>query len=176
MAYYKCDDHFSRHMEEAATDGRVYATILAKVTHEYVFMRSDEENVDFALGVHGDEFDYIIKDIEHEGQFVIAEGCSLLPQKVSGLNVSKNNIVYLVPTEDFHRAKYKDRTWAWDRLQETSNPAQAYENWMKRDALMAREIYTSAIRHGFWCVQVDGSTDFELLYQMIVQRVAYAQG
>jgi 2-phosphoglycerate kinase len=169
MPYYKCDDHFMRHMDEAAAAGLPYATKVKSVTHEYIFMRSDSENVDFGMNAHGEEFEYILKDIMQYDQPVVAEGVSLLPAQVAAVDIPKENAFYLVPTEDFHREKYKERTWAWDRLEETSDPEQAYENWMRRDAIMARLIYEEAIARGFHAWQVDHSTVFEDLYADMLQ-------
>ncbi len=172
MPYYKCDDHFSRHMEEAAAAGRPYAAKVLSVTHEYIFMRSDTENVAFGMGVHGEEFEFILKDLMQYDKPVVAEGVSLLPNKMAAADIPKANAFYLVPTESFHREKYKERTWAWDRLEETSDPEQAYENWMCRDALMARLIYEQAVGHGFQAWQVDQDTDFEGLYRDIYSKIS----
>ena len=136
LKHYKCDDHFSRHLNEAEAADLEFASKAKSVTHEYIFMRSDEENVDFALGVHSEEFDFVIQDILQETKPVIAEGCCLLPQKLAALNIPKSNVFYLVPTESFHRREYREnRPWAWDRLEETSDPEQAYEKDTDFDAL-----------------------------------------
>jgi len=171
MKYYKCDDHFARHVDEAAASGREFATIAKGVTHEYIFMRSGEENVSFALGIHSEEFDFVFDDIFKEEERLVVEGCCLLPRKVASIGLPKSNIFYLVPTETFHRRKYQeDRPWAWDRLRETSNPKQAYENWMKRDALMAQRIYSDALSHGYWAREVNENTDFDKVYSSILNK------
>lgn len=174
MPYYKCDDHFSRHMEEAAAAGLQFAKLVKSVTHEYIFMRTDPENVEFALQVHGEEFEFIMRDIGNGSAPVIAEGVSLLPGPMADAGIPRENLFYLVPTASFHRDKYLERTWARDRLQETSNPDQAYENWMRRDAIMAEEIFQEARSKDFRAVRVDHSTDFENLYATIRQQAQKA--
>jgi len=171
IRHYKCDDHFARHLDEAAASGRKFATLAKGATHEYIFMRPDEENVSFALGIHSEEFDFVVDDIFKEEERLVVEGCCLLPRKVSSIGMPKSNIFYFVPTETFHRKKYQeDRPWAWDRLRETSNPEQAYENWMKRDAMMAKRIYSDAVSLGYWAREVDENTDFDEVYSNILNK------
>ena len=163
--HYKCDDHFSRHLDEAFDAGREYATIAKSVTHEYIFMRSDLENFQFAIGIHSEEFEFILNDLAVLNRPLIVEGCSVVPELVAKAGVPRSNVVYLIPNESFHREKYaQDRPWAWDRLQETSNPEQAYENWMNRDAMLAKYIHDEALRFGYWVREVGHSTDFNALY------------
>lgn len=176
LAHYKCDDHFSRHLDGAAAVGREYATLARSVTHEYIFMRSDQENLAFALGVHGEEFEFILRDLRRSAAPVIAEGCSLLPAQVAAAGIPATNVFYLVPDESFHREKYKQRTWAWDRLAETSDPERAFENWMRRDALMARHILAEAETRGFTAWRVGHGTDFEELYAMAMKRAQAIAG
>lgn len=157
LHYYKCDDHFAHHLEEGAKRAFPMSSIVKQVTHEYIFMRSDADNLRLPLELYAEHFSLILEDIASLRRPLIIEGCALLPDLLARQKVAKQNVFYMTPKETFFRAEYKKRTWAHERLKETSDPAQAFENWMSRDVAFAREIAGRARLAGFACLEVDGS-------------------
>jgi hypothetical protein len=156
LHYYKCDDHFGRHLAVAASRGLPMSSVVARSTHEYVFMRSDAENLRLPFDLYNEHLDLIFADISSLPRPLLVEGCALLPERLKAAGVPPDRAHYLVPEELFFRAEYKKRTWAQDRLQETSDPARAFANWMNRDVAFARVISDMARAAGFPCTQVDG--------------------
>jgi hypothetical protein len=157
LHYYKCDDHFGRHVAEGARRGLSASSAVMRTNHEYVFMRSDAENLQLPFDLYGEEFELIVEDIRSLPRPLLVEGCALLPDRLRSLGVPAARAFYLVPDEAFFRAEYKKRTWAQDRLAETSDPARAFENWMNRDVAFAQVIAGRARAAGYPCVQVDGT-------------------
>jgi 2-phosphoglycerate kinase len=158
---YKCDDHMDTHIQAGAQKGLPVCSTLREKNHEYVFMRSHRENVQLPFDVYSEEFGLILEDLSSKPVPLLVEGCALLPAKLSELGVESGRAFYMIPTEDFFREQYALRTWAYDRLQETSDPEKAFENWMNRDVEFARLIEESARAHGFACMEVDGSRTLE---------------
>ncbi len=161
LHYYKCDDHFDHHLKIGESRGLPTSSILRVSNHEYVFMRSHEENVRLAFDIFQEEFDLVLEDIASLPKPLLVEGCTLLPNCLAHLDISPGQAYYLVPTEQFFRTQYAKRLWAKDRLKETSNPALAYENWMKRDITFAQNVAATAQSHGFLCQWIDGQASIQ---------------
>ncbi len=161
LTYYKCDDHLDRHLQAGAEKGLPVCSTIRDSDHEYVFMRSHSQNVQLPFDVYGEEFELILEDLASEPAPLLAEGCALLPDKLRKLGVQPGRTLYMVPVEAFFREQYARRTWVYDRLQETSDPDQAFENWMNRDVEFARLIAESARLLGYACLEIDGSRTLE---------------
>jgi hypothetical protein len=157
LHYYKCDDHFGRHLEEGARRKLPVSSTVQGVTHEYIFMRSDEETLRLPFDLYAEQFPLIMEDIASLPRPLLVEGCALLPDLIRSRGVPNESALYMVPEEAFFRAQYKKRTWAYDRLKETSDPSQAFENWMRRDVAFAKAVAEKATAAGFRCLQVDGT-------------------
>lgn len=155
--YYKCDDHFDRHLTEGARRGFPACSAVKGSNHEYVFMRSEAQVLQLPFDIYYEEFELILEDIHSLPRPLLVEGCALLPERLRDLGVSPQKAFYMVPKENFFREQYKKRTWARDRLLETSDPVRAYENWMNRDVAFARRIAEMAQSSGYSCVWIDGS-------------------
>lgn len=64
------------------------------------------------------------------------EGAAFLPALMRYIGVDEENYVCIVPTEEFQYFHYKQRPWVPHVLEGCSNNELAFENWMKRDALL----------------------------------------
>ncbi|WP_328475652.1 hypothetical protein OHA21_19885 [Actinoplanes sp. NBC_00393] len=83
----------------------------------------------------------------------------MLPELLAGAGVPRDQAVWLVPTEDFQRHHYRQRTWARDLLAAAPDPEAAFDRWMQRDALFARRVAVQARNLGYPIIIVDGTTD-----------------
>src|SRR5690606_27738842 len=70
--------------------------------------------------------------------------------------------VWLVPTEAFQRQTYRSRgDWVEQGLSQCSDPDQAFENWMARDADLARGGARSAAAFGLDALTGSGEQSVE---------------
>jgi hypothetical protein len=171
FAYYRCDDHFSRHLTLAADRGLPVSAKVRSVTHQYIFMRGHAENLSIPLDLYTEHFEFILEDLAGIAGPVVVEGCALLPRLLHEQGVAAEDAFYLVPTEHFQRSHYAKRTWAGDRLKETTDPAQAYETWMIRDASFARLVADQAKRFGYGCLWVDGGLSIDETVGKVIGRL-----
>ena len=91
LNYYKCDDHFDSHLKRCEAQGLPISSLLRSVTHEYIFMRSHEENVDLVFAIFAEEFKCVLEDIAAMPRPLIVEGCVLLPESLHGIGVDSSS-------------------------------------------------------------------------------------
>ena len=84
------------------------------------------------------------------------EGAGLLPHLVKELEYPASSYLCLTPTADFQKKHYKQREWVPYVLEGTSNPEQAFENWMQRDILFAQMVRKEAMKLGYSSLMTDG--------------------
>ena len=57
---------------------------------------------------------------------------------------------------DFQKKHYRQREWVPYVLEGTTNPEQAFENWMQRDILFAQMVRKEAMKLGYSSLMTDG--------------------
>ncbi|TQM80617.1 hypothetical protein FHX81_2958 [Saccharothrix saharensis] len=110
-------------------------------------------------------FEWALDDLRglFSGRPIIAEGWGLRPDLVAPIMTSRNQMVVMVPTDDFrhHQATVLPRA---SRLShEVSDPDLAQRNRLERDRLIAEDCVTQARRLGIRVLEVDGTQDAETI-------------
>jgi hypothetical protein len=110
---------------------------------------------------HGECFDLLVAELADlpGDEPVLVEGFSLLPRLVMPLLGSRTDAIWLLPTPAFRRRAFDARASTWTIPSRTSDPEQALENLLARDA-----IFTDQLRHEVELVDaqwlsVDGTLD-----------------
>jgi hypothetical protein len=156
MRLYSCDDAFERH---AATVQPTAGPTLKKVTAMSLddrLAQPVEVQVSDVFRLYREEFPLILQDLGDAGEPVLVERAALLPELLAGRNVPADRAVWVVPTEDFQRRHYRQRTWASDLLASAVHPERAFIRWMQRDAAFAQLIANQARELGYSVITVDG--------------------
>ena len=159
MRLYSCDDAFERH---AAAVGPAAGPTLKKVTamsFDDRLAQPLEVQVGDVSRLYREEFPLILQDLSDTGEPILVEGAALLPELLADRNVPADRAVWMVPTEDFQRRHYRQRTWASDMLASTVDPERAFIRWMQRDAAIALLIADHARELGYPVITVDGTAD-----------------
>ena len=97
---------------------------------------------------------YVIKN---QSRLLLVEGAGLLPHLVKNLECPASSYLCLTPTVDFQKKHYIQREWVPYVLEGTTNPEQAFENWMQRDILFAQMVRKEAMKLGYPSLVTDGS-------------------
>jgi hypothetical protein len=121
--------------------------------------RPPEWQFELVRAFHLEQFGYLMAELPDGG--VIAEGADLLPESLAGAGVPMERAIWIVPTPEFQRRHYAARSWVEPYLAGCPDPAAAFENWMRRDALYARHVRLSAERAGGRVLVVDGARSLE---------------
>jgi 2-phosphoglycerate kinase len=160
LGQYNCDEVYERHRTLITADGfPIFYRLHSATSDELWVQRGVEQQVDEELELYREEFPLILADIEAmpANHTVIIEGAALLPESLLSLNISHDRAIWIVPTEPFQREHYSRREWRHDVIKDTSDPHQAWENWMARDASFARFVADDARSLGFKVVTTDGT-------------------
>ena len=121
-------------------------------------MRSPEEMADEEWRFYEEIFPYVKSYlIKNQDRPLLVEGAGLLPHLVKELECPASSYLCLTPTADFQKKHYKQREWVPYVLEGTTNPEQAFENWMQRDILFAQMVRQEAMKLGYPSPITDGS-------------------
>ena len=167
--YYRADDHDPAHMQRSHPDRQPVMFRISKMSWEEIWSRPPSELLKDALTFYQESFPFILDDLcqLELNKPVILEGAAFLPDLVNQHLVNRHNIVYMIPTIEFQHHHYSQRPWIQEILKKCHDPRQAFDHWMKRDALFAQEVIRQATAHGFRVILVDGSIDIQIQFRAI---------
>jgi dephospho-CoA kinase len=160
LSLYHADDSFERHCQKATERYPTLHTIN-RLAPDEVWLIPVERQFMREVQLYREEFDFVQGDLRTIKQPVIAEGAALLPECVAPFMTKSTRAVYLIPTEAFQRRHYAKRDWARGVVAKTSDPEQAFENWMQRDAKFALEVKRQALSLDLPVITVDGTESLE---------------
>ena len=156
--HIKLDDLVDEMMSQASVDSRPICLLRQDRNPEQIWMRNPEEMADEEWRFYEEIFPYVksclIKD---QDKALLVEGAGLLPHLIKSLEEPAVSYLCLTPTADFQKKHYKQREWVPYVLEGTSNPEQAFENWMQRDILFAQMVRKEAQKLGYPSLMTDGS-------------------
>ena len=169
FAVYHIDDHDEDHLQRSTPEAQPTLHRLMQLRGDDLWLRSAEEQFQDEIAFSAEPFPFILQDVAKMPleKSLIIEGVALLPHLVSPLLSSPHQAIWLVPTESFQRKYYAQRPWVADVLAQCSDPEQAWENWMQRDALFARWIASEAARLNLHVLEIDGSFNVEETAQLV---------
>ena len=163
LRIYSCDDMYEAHLRRAIPGKHPRMTRASSVTWDEVWMHPVDYLVEREIAFYREEFELIIEDLlaMPTDTPICAEGAALLPECVAALGIDPRRAIWVVPTEEFQRREYGRREWVAEILAQCSQPEQAWQNWMGRDAGFARAVALQAERLGFAVLEVDGGASVE---------------
>lgn len=158
LLHIKLDDLVDEMMSQASVDSRPICLLRQDRNPEQIWMRNPEEMADEEWRFYEEIFPYVksclIKD---QDKALLVEGAGLLPHLIKSLEEPAVSYLCLTPTANFQKKHYKQREWVSYVLEGTSNPEQAFENWMQRDILFAQMVRKEAMELGYPSLIADGS-------------------
>ena len=158
LLHIKLDDLVDEMMSQASADSQPICLLRQDRNPEQIWMRNPEEMADEEWRFYEEIFPYVksclIKD---QDKALLVEGAGLLPHLIKSLEEPAVSYLCLTPTADFQKKHYKQREWVSYVLEGTSNPEQAFENWMQRDILFAQMVRKEAMELGYPSLIADGS-------------------
>ena len=150
LLHIKLDDLVEEMMSQASADSQPICLLRQD--------RNPEEMADEEWRFYEEIFPYVKSYlIKNQDRPLLVEGAGLLPHLVKELECPASSYLCLTPTADFQKKHYKQREWVPYVLEGTTNPEQAFENWMQRDILFAQMVRQEAMKLGYPSLITDGS-------------------
>ncbi|EMB55885.1 hypothetical protein [Streptococcus mutans] len=150
LLHIKLDDLVDEMMSQASADSQPICLLRQD--------RNPEEMADEEWRFYEEIFPYVKSYlIKNQDRPLLVEGAGLLPHLVKELEWLASSYLCLTPTADFQKKHYRQREWVSYVLEGTTNPEQAFENWMQRDILFAQMVRKEAMRLGYSSLMTDGS-------------------
>jgi hypothetical protein len=158
LRYYDCDHAFYRHNEIVPPEHQPVFYRVMRLAPEALWMRPVQQQTAEEIAIYREEFPLILKDLLAlpSSQPVLAEGAALLPECVAPLLRGSPRAIWIVPEAQFQLYHYSRREWINDVVKDTSNPVQAFQNWMERDICFARLVRQEAQQRRLPVLVVDG--------------------
>ena len=150
LLHIKLDDLVEEMMSQASADSQPICLLRQD--------RNPEEMADEEWRFYEEIFPYVKSYlIKNQDRPLLVEGAGLLPHLVKELECQASSYLCLTPTADFQKKHYIQREWVPYVLEGTTNPKQAFENWMQRDILFAQMVLKEAVLLGYPSLITDGS-------------------
>lgn len=142
LHYFKVDDHLDMYTKMGAEAGGPICRKQIEMHPEQIWMRTPKVQCEEELQFYEEIFPYILDDLESldSGCTVITEGAAYLPKLMKQISIPGNKYIAMVPTEAFQIYHYSKREWVPFVLAECRDPEKAFQNWMQRDILFAKEV------------------------------------
>ena len=172
LYYFKVDDFLDKYIDRGACDGRPVCSQIKSMTPEETWMRAPMVQCEEELAWYREVFDYVCEEINrlentNNVRGIIAEGAAYLPDLMKSINVPYNRYLAITPTKDFQVFHYSQREWVPYVLQECSDKDKAFENWMERDALFAKDVQRQCGEEGYLSIVNNGERGIEELVKMV---------
>ena len=134
---------------------------------KYIDMQCEEE-----LAWYREVFDYVCEEINRiqNVKGIIAEGAAYLPDLMKSMNIPYNQYLSITPTKDFQVSHYSQREWVPYVLQDCSDKEKAFENWMERDALFAKDVQRQCEENGYFSLINNGKMEIDELVEMVEEH------
>jgi len=171
MLYYKADDYYNKHIDQALKDKITEMTKFTKMDSDQIWLnRSIQKQFIDAIEFYRQEFKMCISDIEKmkTKKPIIAEGAVFMPFFVDDYSIPYNRYFCLVPSFDFQMEHYKKRGWVENVLKDSSNKEKAFENWMLRDYEFSKYAKATANKLKYASYEINSNTDANSLYENII--------
>jgi shikimate kinase len=168
---YHYDKHDLPQIKQLALSNPEYRAFLEASLDRNWVEPEPEDLVRRALTAFRDRFPLVIEDLvaTPEDSKIIAEGFGLTPELVAPLLLSKQQAIWLIPTEEFKRASVERRNKPSFK-DKVTDPDRATKNIITRDLKLADIIRKQAESLDLATYLVDGSRSSKEMAEIIKQH------
>jgi len=172
---YHIDDRLPRHLQELNSEQYPALSSWLAASCNERWLKPVDLMVDEAMACYGEQWSLLADEIAAfaERDCLLVEGTALLPQLITQRINRPNQAIWIVPAAAFQREYYAKRAWVKDILQECSDPAAAFNNWMLRDSKYACRIREQAVRFGYRVLVVDGSQSLATNAEIVARHFGW---
>lgn len=170
LYYFKVDDYLDDYMKTAALNNKKLCKKNMEMNAEEIWMREPALQSEEEFGIYEEIFKNIINDLKklNGDKDILTEGCAYIPILIKQLGITNNRYLAIIPTKEFQVFHYEKRKYVPYVLKGCSNKRKAFQNWMERDSLFAKEIKNQCNEENYKLIINDSTTDINQLVNEVV--------
>lgn len=174
LYYVKIDDYLDDFGAMGAKKGYPICQMWAESTAEELWMCDPEVLCVEEFKYYEEIFEFVmdkLNSIEIENKNgIISEGAAFVPELMNKIGFNKKNYISLTPEPEFQVNHYKKREWVRFVLEGCRDQIGAFNNWMQRDILFAKEVQRQCAELGYVSIINDGSETVDTLVQKVEEH------
>lgn len=172
LHYFKVDDFLDKYIKLGALNEFPICKKTSEWSAQQIWMRDSALQCKEEFDWYREIFEYVIADLRKIGceNDIITEGVAYVPNLIKELGVSKDRYISITPTSEFQVHHYRKREFVSYVLEGCSDKEKAFDNWMGRDILFAREVQKQCLEEEYFSVINDGSIKVEELVDIVASH------
>lgn len=169
LYYFKVDDFLDNYTKAGALKGYPICKKTVELTAEQIWMRDPLLQCEEEFEWYKEVFEYVIADLQKITckNGIITEGAAYVPKLIKQLGIPNDRYISITPTPEFQVFHFKKREFVPYILEGCSDKEKAFDNWMGRDILFAKEVQRQCQEEGFTSVINDGNLKIDKLVDII---------
>lgn len=163
LYYFKVDDYLDKYTQLGVAKGYEICKKQTELSAEQIWMRDPNLQCAEEIQWYEEVFEFVQKDLSAISckKGIITEGAAYMPKLIREIGVPYNRYVSLTPAKEFQLFHFRKREFVPYILRDCCDKQTAFNNWMERDILFAKEMqcqceragYKSMINRGEWSVE-----------------------
>ncbi len=167
--YFKVDDFLDMFIGMAADKGYLTCQKSVHMTPDEIWMREPLIQCEEEFLIYDEISELVFGHLEKiAADFIVTEGAAYTPKVMEKYRAKE--YISIIPTPDFQISHYKEREWVPYVLEGCSNKQQAFDNWMERDILFAKQVKAECEENKIPCITNDGSRTQDELFRIVKER------
>ncbi len=169
---YNSDNHIERYLEIGAKKRNKTLKKMRKVSVlEQWFL-----DLDVQVANEVELYTYAGKVIRgdlkrfYKNKNIVVEGCPIIPSFIDRNKIDPSNYIVFIASKSFERSVFEQREYINRYLNLTKDPELAFENWLKRDELIASYYKEECEKYGYKYIEVSAKTSFDELYTQVIEH------
>ena len=169
LHYFKVDDFLDSYTQLGVLKGWPICKKITKSSAEQIWMRDPMIQCVEEFEWYREVFGFVTADLKQLDckNGVITEGVAYVPKLIKQLGVPKSRYISITPTPEFQVSHYRKREYVPYVLENCSDREKAFNNWMDRDILFAKEVQKQCLEEGYNSVTNDGNISIDELTEIV---------
>lgn len=172
LYYFRVDDFLDKYIELGVQKGYPICTHIRLMTADETWMRESIVQCEEELLWYQEVFEFVCEDIKkiQNVKGIITEGAAYLPNLMKKAGIPANQYLSITPTKEFQLFHYSKREWIPYILKDCSDKEKAFENWMERDVLFAKDVQKQCVDTGYTSLINNGEMSVEKMVSFVEQH------
>ena len=167
--YFKIDDFLDNFIKNAAEKGYPSCKKNINMSPDEIWMREPFIQCEEEFLIYDEISELVFAHLaEIDADFIVTEGAAYTPRVMKKYGMK--NYITIVPTPEFQILHYKEREWIPYVLEGCSNKEKAFDNWMKRDILFAKQVLAECKETKVPCIVNDGTRAEEEIFDTVKEQ------